>query len=61
MTRHNILKSEIRRIGTTIKIDPELLYQAKVEAAKRRKTLGFLVEEGLRRVLACRETQKKSV
>jgi hypothetical protein len=55
------LKSEIRRIGTTIKIDPELLYQAKVEAAKRRKTLGFLVEEGLRRVLACRETQKKSV
>jgi hypothetical protein len=41
---------------TTVRIDDGLLEQAKAEARRKHRTLTSLIEEGLRLVLASRET-----
>jgi len=41
-----------RHMRTTVRLDDALLEQARREAARRRKTLTALIEQGLRQILA---------
>jgi post-segregation antitoxin (ccd killing protein) len=47
-------KSQIKREATSIKVDPELWKQAKIEAITRDMDLSLLVENALRKELRVR-------
>jgi predicted HicB family RNase H-like nuclease len=52
-------KSEIQRTSVGIRIERELLYQAKVAAAIRRVTLGAWLEEAIKEKLK-KEAKKEA-
>jgi len=42
------MKESRRKPNVSIRIDPEVLHQAKIEAVKEKKTLGEWLEEAIR-------------
>ena len=48
MYYHLDMKESRRKPNTSIRIDPEVLHQAKIEAVKTKKTLGEWLEEAIK-------------
>jgi len=48
MYYNQYMKESRRKPNVSIRIDPEVLHQAKIEAVKEKKTLGEWLEEAIR-------------